>query len=85
MLLPPSELVTNDKFYSGATQINPGAKVTDPESACEQVIFSGGGFSNVFSVPEYQRAAQAKYFAEHNPPYNSTQFNNSQTVGFLWS
>lgn len=26
----------------GATQVNKGAKVTDPESACEQVIYSGG-------------------------------------------
>jgi tripeptidyl-peptidase-1 len=32
----------------GATQINPGSTVNDPEGACEQVIFSGGGFSNIF-------------------------------------
>jgi len=32
----------------GATQINPGNPVTAPEGACEQVIFSGGGFSNIF-------------------------------------
>ncbi|KAF8526061.1 subtilisin-like protein [Hysterangium stoloniferum] len=64
----------------GATQVNPGAKVTDPESACEQVIFSGGGFSNVFAVPDYQKAAQAEFFARHNPPYNSTQYNNSRAV-----
>lgn len=31
----------------GATQVNPGSTVNDPEGACEQVIFSGGGFSNV--------------------------------------
>ncbi|KIJ52628.1 hypothetical protein M422DRAFT_43457 [Sphaerobolus stellatus SS14] len=64
----------------GATQVNPGAKVTDPESACEQVIFSGGGFSNVFAIPDYQKAAQAEFFAKHNPPFNSTQFNNSRAV-----
>ncbi|KAF8583812.1 subtilisin-like protein [Ramaria rubella] len=64
----------------GATQVNPGAKVTDPESACQQVIFSGGGFSNVFAIPEYQKAAQATFFAKHNPSFNSTQFNNSRTV-----
>jgi hypothetical protein len=32
----------------GATQVNPGSPVTAPEGACEQVIFSGGGFSNIF-------------------------------------
>jgi len=32
----------------GATQINPGSTVNDPEGACEQVILSGGGFSNIF-------------------------------------
>ena len=32
----------------GATQVNPGKTVNDPEGACEQVIFSGGGFSNIF-------------------------------------
>lgn len=66
---------------SGATQVNRGAKVTDPESACEQKIFSGSGFSNVFAVPEYQKAAQAIFFAKHPPPYNSTRFINSQAVG----
>lgn len=64
----------------GATQVNPGASVTEPESACAQVIFSGGGFSNVFSIPEYQKAAQAEFFSRHNPPYTSVQFNNSRAV-----
>ena len=36
----------------GATQLKPGASVFDPESACETIIHSGGGFSNVFPVPD---------------------------------
>ena len=32
----------------GATQIKVGSTVNDPEEACETVIFSGGGFSNIF-------------------------------------
>ena len=28
----------------GATQVSPGKTVLDPESACETVIYSGGGF-----------------------------------------
>ena len=67
----------------GATQIVPGASVTQPEEACETVIFSGGGFSNVFPLPSYQAAAVGQYFAANNPPYTAEQYNNSrQTRGF---
>ena len=64
----------------GATQIVPGASVTAPEEACETVIYSGGGFSNVFAKPSYQSSAVASYFANHKPPYTATQYNNSQTT-----
>jgi tripeptidyl-peptidase-1 len=30
---------------------------------------SGGGFSNVYPIPDYQQEAVATFFAEHNPPY----------------
>ncbi|KAM0805168.1 peptidase S8/S53 domain-containing protein [Usnea florida] len=64
----------------GATQIVPGASVTSPEEACETVIYSGGGFSNVFPLPSYQSSAVKSYFANHKPSYTATQYNNSQTV-----
>ena len=64
----------------GATQIKPGASVTAPEEACETVIYSGGGFSNVFPIPSYQSSAVKSYFTNHKPPYTATQYNNSQTV-----
>jgi tripeptidyl-peptidase-1 len=64
----------------GATQINRSATVYDPESACEQFIYSGGGFSNVFALPCYQQAAMESFFALHRPAYNSTQYNNSGNV-----
>ncbi|KAI4180002.1 MAG: hypothetical protein L6R41_007522, partial [Letrouitia leprolyta] len=67
----------------GATQIVPGASVTAPEEACETVIFSGGGFSNVFPLPSYQTTAVRSWFANHPPPYGADRFNNSQnTRGF---
>jgi len=67
----------------GATQINPGSTVNDPESACEQVIFSGGGFSNIFPMPSYQEAAVKSFLENHPPPFTSAQFNNSgQVRGF---
>ena len=28
--------------------MQPGSTVDDPEQACETLIFSGGGFSNIF-------------------------------------
>ncbi|KAI0694701.1 subtilisin-like protein [Earliella scabrosa] len=61
----------------GATQINPGSTVNDPEGACEQVIFSGGGFSNIFTMPDYQADAVTGFLTNHPPPFTSAQFNNS--------
>ena len=67
----------------GATQIRPNASVTAPEEACETVIYSGGGFSNVFPLPDYQSAAVKGWFANFPPPYGADRFNNSQqTRGF---
>jgi tripeptidyl-peptidase-1 len=69
----------------GATQVKPGVNVpkalasgTQPEEACETVIYSGGGFSNVFPLPSYQEKAVQSYFANYPPPYSSAQYNNSQ-------
>jgi len=62
----------------GATQILANATVNDPESACEEVIFSGGGFSDVFAMPDYQKADVLSFFKNHPPPFTSAQFNNSQ-------
>ncbi|KAI9509937.1 subtilisin-like protein [Russula earlei] len=64
----------------GATQINPGSTVQDPESACETVIYSGGGFSNIFPMPSYQGSAVSNYLVNHPPPYSAKQYNNSGTV-----
>ncbi|KAJ3512115.1 hypothetical protein NLJ89_g3712 [Agrocybe chaxingu] len=63
----------------GATQVNPGATVNDPESACMQVIFSGGGFSNIFPMPSYQTNAVNAYIDAHltPSPFAPGQFNNS--------
>lgn len=64
----------------GATQVKANATVTQPESAAESVIYSGGGFSNVFSMPDYQASAVASYFASYKPAYNSSLYNSSQTT-----
>jgi tripeptidyl-peptidase I len=67
----------------GATQINSGATVNDPESACEREIFSGGGFSDIFQMPSYQTAAVTKFLKTHPPPYSAAQFNNSGKVELM--
>lgn len=64
----------------GATQVNPNSTVFEPESAAEQHIFSGGGFSNVFTMPTYQKTAVQNYFKNHKPSYTSVQYNNSMTT-----
>ena len=64
----------------GATEVLPGKTVLQPESACESVIYSGGGFSNVFQLPDYQKNAVQSYFKNYKPTYSAVQYNNSQTT-----
>lgn len=66
----------------GATQIKAGAKVTADEVACETVIQSGGGFSNVFPAPSYQSAVLKTYFARHNPKSLAGYYNNGSVRGY---
>ncbi|KAI0063506.1 subtilisin-like protein [Artomyces pyxidatus] len=64
----------------GATQINPGSTTDDPEGACEQVIYSGGGFSNIFPMPKYQAKKVNHFLKNHPPPYSAAQYNNTGNV-----
>jgi len=66
----------------GATQVNPNSSVFEPEGACEQVIFSGGGFSNIFARPSYQVEAVQSFLTNHPPPFTDGQFNTSFSRGF---
>ncbi|UKZ82800.1 hypothetical protein TrVFT333_010598 [Trichoderma virens FT-333] len=77
----------------GATQLEPGTTVLDAEGAMQtnlgpgaELFASGGGFSNYFPVPDYQKAAVKKYFAKHDPghPYyvaNSDASNIGENGG----
>jgi len=59
-------------------------KVTDQESACEQVIFSGGGFSNYFAMPKYQSKAVENYLENHKPQdYGAEVWNATGNVSKL--
>ncbi|KAJ7474183.1 peptidase S8/S53 domain-containing protein [Mycena latifolia] len=67
----------------GATQINPGAKVTDPESAIDPMFSdSAGGFSNYFAIPTYQKDAVAEYLKANPPPYPPTIYNATGSRAF---
>jgi tripeptidyl-peptidase-1 len=56
--------------------------VQDPESACEQIIFSGGGFSNYFAMPTYQKPAVGAYLAKFKPSYATNIWNATGSRGF---
>ncbi|EGG11812.1 putative aorsin endoprotease precursor [Melampsora larici-populina 98AG31] len=67
----------------GATQIKPGNSVRDPEESLSTYFVSGGGFSNLFEIPEYQKKTLKTYWDLHRPEYSSSQFNNSmKTRGY---
>ncbi|KZP19252.1 subtilisin-like protein [Athelia psychrophila] len=61
----------------GATQMVNGSSINDPEVACETVIRSGGGFSDIFEMPDYQASAVTNYLTSTPPPYPASVFNNS--------
>jgi len=67
----------------GATKILPGNTVHDPEVAARDqfpdfLFTSGGGFSDVFGLPSYQKNAINHYYRNYNPPYTGIQYNNSR-------
>ncbi|KAF8444923.1 peptidase S8/S53 domain-containing protein [Boletus edulis BED1] len=59
----------------GATMVPPGSSVYEPETACEEVIFSGGGFSNYFAMPDYQKTAVEYYLTHYHPDYSANIWN----------
>ncbi|KAF8835707.1 subtilisin-like protein, partial [Paxillus ammoniavirescens] len=61
----------------GATQVSPGNSVFDSESACEQAIYSGGGFSNNFAIPDYQKDAVSSYLKNYPPAYPGNIWNST--------
>ncbi|KAH7903358.1 peptidase S8/S53 domain-containing protein, partial [Hygrophoropsis aurantiaca] len=68
----------------GGTQVVPGKSVSEPESACEKVFYSGGGFSNHFAMPDYQKSAVTGYLSQHPPAYPSSIWNSTGTfLGIL--
>jgi tripeptidyl-peptidase-1 len=67
----------------GATQVLEGSSVRSGEVAVQKTIRSGGGFSNVFEMPAYQKKSLERYWRDFAPPYGQDRHNNSRaTRGF---
>ncbi len=65
----------------GATYLPPGASVqTDAETAVTR-FGSGGGFSNIYPMPDYQKTAVQAYLTNSPPPYASYSGTNNQNIG----
>ncbi|KAJ6785080.1 hypothetical protein PWT90_08665 [Aphanocladium album] len=54
----------------GSTELPQGKAPGDPESATTRFA-SGGGFSNIYPQPSYQRDAVSKYFGSHDPGFKN--------------
>ncbi|OCH93713.1 subtilisin-like protein [Obba rivulosa] len=60
----------------GATQITPGNPVTAPETAVA-AFASGGGWSNIFALPEYQKSTVQDYLKKFPPRYPPDIWNST--------
>lgn len=77
----------------GATKLYPGHTVSSGESAANDLAgfpyssaySSGGGFSNIYSIPEYQADAVATYFKKHAPehPYYNALLSDTGDIKLL--
>ncbi|KAG8221246.1 peptidase S8/S53 domain-containing protein [Butyriboletus roseoflavus] len=61
----------------GATMIPTNSTVDEPETACAGRVYSGGGFSNYFSMPDYQTSAVDHYLKNHHPNHPANIWNST--------
>jgi tripeptidyl-peptidase-1 len=61
----------------GATSIPSGGDINSAEVAAG---FSGGGFSNQYAQPLYQRDAVASYYAKYDPKNVASMYNSTRNV-----
>src|SRR6202011_2776577 len=57
----------------------PNSSVHMPETLSTSFP-SGGGFSNNFAAPDYQKSAIASYYANYAPPYGPDRYNDSRAA-----
>ncbi|KAL8832256.1 MAG: hypothetical protein Q9191_000388 [Dirinaria sp. TL-2023a] len=66
---------------AGATFLPPGGNAAQDQEVAVTRFPSGGGFSNLYPIPNYQASAVANYFATSNPPYPYYSATNGTGVG----
>ncbi|KAL2070575.1 hypothetical protein VTL71DRAFT_13601 [Oculimacula yallundae] len=65
----------------GGTTLPPGANVKKDEEIAVTRFGSGGGFSNIYPRPSYQKAAVDNYLATSPPPYKSYSGVDNANIG----
>lgn len=65
----------------GSTFLPPGANVSQDAEVATTRFPSGGGFSNIYGIPDYQSAAVSSYLTNHNPGYVSYSSTNNDSFG----
>ncbi|KAI9731285.1 MAG: Tripeptidyl-peptidase sed1 [Claussenomyces sp. TS43310] len=65
----------------GATYLPSGADVTKDEEVAVTRFPSGGGFSNIYPIPDYQASAVAHYFKVSDPAYKYYEATNGSGIG----
>jgi tripeptidyl-peptidase-1 len=65
----------------GSTFLKTGVEVAAAATTNTAPTYaSGGGFSNVYPIPDYQASAVANYFSTSPPPYASYQTTNNSGI-----
>ena len=57
-----------------------GANVNTDAEVPVSRFGSGGGFSNIYSIPSYQSKAVSTYLTQHTPPSQAYSGNNNQNI-----
>lgn len=65
----------------GATYLPPGASAQGDNEVAVTRFPSGGGFSNIYAQPSYQKSAVNNYLTNHNPGYPAYQSVNNNSFG----
>ncbi|WPG97613.1 subtilisin-like protein [Acrodontium crateriforme] len=66
---------------AGATYLPPGASAVSDDEVAVTRFPSGGGFSNIYAIPDYQKAAVETYLTQYTPPYKSYSSSNNDSFG----
>jgi tripeptidyl-peptidase-1 len=65
----------------GETQLAPDLNASEGHEIATTQQFSSGGFSNIYSAPEWQKSAIDKYFDENPTPYKFYETKWGKAIG----